>query len=148
KRASLMKKHLWRVFFNASVILAGLFSPKGGSAKILSWVKKRRIEGIISEIVFQETIRNAEKIGWKKKDLEKELIMLFPRILAAPAKEKVEIWRKIVVDSGDAHLLASATKDGCLFLVSLDKKHVLNLKGEIKQLKIVSPAELIEISHR
>lgn len=140
-----MRKSRSRVFFNASVILAGLFSPKGGSAKLLSWTKIKRVNGIINEIVFQEAVRNAEKIGWKEKDLEKELGVIFSEILAAPLKKKVRAWRKIVADPGDAHLLASTLEANCQFLVSLDKKHILSLKEKVKKPKIVSPGELIGI---
>ena len=41
-----MKKRINSVFFNASVILTGLKSPKGGSGKILSWVNKGKIKGV------------------------------------------------------------------------------------------------------
>ena len=55
-----------KVLFNASVVLAGLRSPSGGSAKLLDYSEKREIDSCISEIIFDEIIRNAEKIDLTK----------------------------------------------------------------------------------
>lgn len=133
-----------RVFFNASVILAGLNSSAGGSALLLKWAKEKKIKGVISEVVLAETLRHAQKIGWEEKKMEQTILAIFQQVLPAPKTQEVEIWKEIVIDPGDAHLFASAMKTKCDFLVSLDKKHVLILKDKIKNLKIVSSAELIE----
>ena len=45
------------VFFNASVVLAGFKSPKGGSGKIISWAKTRKIrawQGTVQNMSFEE----------------------------------------------------------------------------------------------
>jgi len=60
-------------------------------------------------------------------------------------KEKVEVFEQTVIDSSDAHVLASAKENKVEFLVTLDKKHLLILKDKIKQFRIVSPGQLIEI---
>src|SRR3989344_373752 len=106
------------IFFNASVILAGIYSPKGGSAKILKYAKLGKIKGLISEIVFNEVIRNSSKI---------------------------RKYEEVVTDIGDTHLIASAKSYSADFLVSLDKKHILILKNKIRKPKIVTPGELIEV---
>lgn len=133
-----------QIFFNASVILAGFNSSVGASALLLKWVKEKRIRGVIGEIVLAEVLRHAQKIGWEKKKIEQTILAIFQQVLPAPKTEEAAIWKRIVTDDGDAHLFASAMKTECDFLVSLDKKHVLVLKNKIKNLKIVSPAELIE----
>lgn len=133
-----------QVFFNASVIFSGINSSTGGSALLLKWVKDKKIKGVISEIVLAEALRHAEKIGWEKKKMEQTILAIFQQVLPAPKTQEVEIWKEIVTDPGDVHLFASAIKTKCDFLVSLDRKHVLILKDKIKNLKIVSPAELIE----
>lgn len=133
-----------RVFFNASVILSGINSPKGGSAKLLSWVKQQKIKGVISEIILGEALRHAPKFHLEKKSLEEKIKNIFFEIISAPDKVALATWKEIVIDSDDTHLFVSAMKTKCDFLVSLDKKHVLILKDKIKNLKIVSPAELIE----
>lgn len=134
-----------KVFFNASVILAGLSPPQGGSAKLLKLTKKKIIIGSISEIVFEETIRHAEKIGLTKKSVKNRLLSIFRNISLAPAKPEVENFKKIVIDYGDSHILASCRENRADFLVTLDKKHLLILDGKIKSLKIVSPGQLLKI---
>lgn len=129
------------VLFNASVVLAGLKSPFGGSAKLLSWCKNRKIRGLISEIILDEIVRNTPKIGLSRK-VTADLGSLFD-IKIAPQKEEIEFFRGIVTDFGDAHVLASCKEENAEFLVTLDKKHLLVLKNKVKIFKIVSPGELI-----
>ena len=75
-----------RVFFNASVILAGLKSPRGGSAKVLFWAKNGRIKGFASEIVIDEVKRKLEKLRLKKEQLE----TIKQSIKTTPAPESLE----------------------------------------------------------
>ena len=58
-----MKKQFVQVivFFNASVIIAGLRSPKGGSAKLLDCAKQKRITAIISNIIVNEVLKHQVK---------------------------------------------------------------------------------------
>ena len=132
------------VFFNASVILAGLASPEGGSAKILKWVKQEKIAGLISEIVLDETILHSEKISLSKEIAQKKILEIFNQITLPPKKSSVESFKETVIDYGDAHLLASCQEEKVEFLVTLDKKHLLSISEKIKIFKIVSPKQLIE----
>lgn len=132
------------VFFNASVILAGLYSPSGGSAKLLKLSKQKLIKGVISEIVFDETVKHASKIRLKKEEVKKLVLTIFSNIYPAPKEKTVNRYKKVVIDYGDAHLLASAKEIKADFLVTLDKKHLLVLQKKIKKIRIVSPKQLIE----
>lgn len=136
-----MKKKL-RIFFNASVILAGLHSPKGGSARTLKWSKEGLVDGYISEIVLDEAKRHAEKIKITPKKLENRVLKLV-KVAQAPKKVSAK-YEKIVKDIGDIHLFTSAEKLKVNYLVSLDKKHVLSLTDKVWGFKIASPGELIE----
>jgi putative PIN family toxin of toxin-antitoxin system len=131
------------VFFNASVILAGLRSPNGGSAKLLNWVKENKIIGIISETVIEEVLKNTNKISLTKEKALKLISQIF-LIVKSPNKKYFSVFKDIVLDEGDIHLLVSARNVKAHFLASLDKKHILSLKNKIKDFKIVSPKELIE----
>ena len=130
-----------RVFFNASVILAGLKSPRGGSGKLLAWAKEGKIRAVISEIIVDEVGRHLEKLAIERKKFLKTLICF--EVLSAPLK-LISEYLEIVKDVGDAHLLTSAREANCDYLVSLDKKHVLSLKDKIKEFAIISPGEFIE----
>jgi len=140
-----VKKRVISVFFNASVVLAGLKSPKGGSGKILSWAKQKKIKGVISEIIMDEILRNALKIGFDKLVLEKKIKEIL-QIEAAPKQEIVSKYNSIVIYFGDAHVLASSEQAKTEYLVSLDQKHILILKDKIKVFKIVTPGELIQVA--
>jgi len=132
-----------KVFFNASVVLAGLKSPGGGSGKLLYWSKQKKIKGLISEVVFDEVVRHAGKVGVSKGVLERS-VQKIVKIYPAPPKE-LKKYRQIAIDYGDIHLFTSAEQLGADYLVSLDKRHVLVLAEKVKKYKIVSPGELIRI---
>lgn len=137
-----MVKIIPSVLFNASVILAGFKSPTGGSAKVISWVGKGKIKGIISETILDEILRNASKIGFEKIELDKKLQKIF-QITNEPKVEIVDQFKSIVLNFGDAHVLASCKQSKADFLVTLDQKHLLVLKNQIKKFKIVTPGQLI-----
>lgn len=140
KRKSLKPK----VFFNASVILSGLHTSSGGSGKLLSWVKQKRIIGVISEVVLDEVLTHAEKLNLNKTSVETLMLTLFFPIRPAPEQRVVNVYSTIVIDQGDAHILASSGDAHADFLVTLDKKHLLILQHTIKKIHIVSPGELLE----
>lgn len=122
------------ILFNASVILAAFYSPSGGSAKLLRWLKEGKIIGIISTIIFSEV----------QKHQASTLIGQIFKITTAPSEKEISFYNKIVIDQGDRHVLASAKEMGVDYLVSLDKKHLLSIRHKVKDFKIVSPKELIE----
>lgn len=131
-----------RVFFNASVVLSGLRSPSGGSAKLLSWVKKGIIRGIVSELILDEAMRNSQKVGVKQEEVKK--IAHFFQNISVPDKTAVSHFETIIVDSGDAHVLASSIEANAEYLVTLDKKHILVLAAKLKNIKIITPGQFIE----
>lgn len=134
-----------RVFFNASVIIAGLISPKGGSAKLLNMVKFGELNGEISEIIVDEISRHALKTKIKKHTLQKRMRDIFRNISDAPDKKSVRKFEKIVSDLGDAHVLASCAELDIDYLVTLDKKHLLALKDKIKKFRIMTPGEFLQV---
>lgn len=129
-----MKHHKPVVFFNASVIIAGLINPKGGSGKLLEWVRSRKIIGLVSEIILEEVDRHIR---------ESNINDIF-LVTSPPVEKIVNKYNSIVIDPGDSHVLASAWELNVDYLVSHDKKHILTLKRKIKEFKIVSTKELIK----
>lgn len=134
-----------KVFFNASVVLAGLRSPAGGSGRLLSFAKDGKIDGVISEIVLDEVLRHAGEVGLNPTRVRLSIAAPFRRIQTAPAEKNVSRLKKVVIDPGDAHVLASGREAKTDFLVTLDKRRLLILQKKIKWIKVVSPGELIEI---
>src|SRR3989338_97042 len=131
-----------KVFFDASVILAGLRSVNGASGHLLKRCRERKIAGIISETVMDEILRNIDKIGVNKNTAINLVTESFI-IQSAPNESKFGRYKRFVMDEGDIHLFVSAEQAKVDFLVSLDKKHVLILKEKVKKFTIVSPKELI-----
>lgn len=131
-----------RIFFNASVILAGLGSPTGGSGKLLNWVRKGSIQGVTSEIILDEVMRNRVKLGISVSSVR--TLMKLCAVVPAPKASVVRRFEAVVIDVGDAHVLASAKEQKADFLVTLDQKHLLILQKKIHTFAIVSPKELID----
>ena len=131
------------VFFNASVVIAGILSPKGGSAKVINWVKRGEIHGIISEIIFNEVLRHSNKTNKSEEVLASEILKFNFMIVKAPSKLNSK-FEKMAVDSGDIHVLTSALETKSKYLVTLDAKHILSLSNKVKDFKIVTPGQLIK----
>lgn len=132
-----------RVVFNASVLLSALRSPKGGSGELLKLLRKNRFVGIVSETILDEALNHADRIPLSREQLQKEIGSYFPTILPAPQEHSVSRYKRLMLDEGDAHLFATYQEARCDALVSLDKHHVLALKGKLKGVVVVAPGELI-----
>lgn len=136
------KSKIPKVFFNASVILAGLKSPTGGSGKILKWGKQRKIKALASEVILDEVLRNVTRMGLSEDQVLDSIKEIF-LVTSAPDTSLVKSFHQISLDEGDSHVLASSKEQKADFLVTLDQKHLLALKDKIRAFKIVSPGQLI-----
>lgn len=135
-----------KVFLDASVIIAGLYSPSGGSAVILKLIKKDKIKGATSQTVAGEVQRNiSQKLPEIREKFEQILASHKLTILSSPKKEEVLKWYT-VIDPKDAHVLASCVASKADYLVTLDRKHFMlpNVQKAVP-FKIVTPKELIGI---
>jgi predicted nucleic acid-binding protein len=139
------RKAVPTVFFNASVILAGIRSPAGGSGALLKLVQTGTIRGIISEIIVDECKRHASEVTKTTETIEHILYRYRFMLIAAPSLKEVKRYISRVLDDGDAHVLASASACHAKYLVSLDKKHILAVKNNVSEYLIVSPGELLHI---
>lgn len=132
-----------RVLFNASVILAGVRSLSGASGTLLRMVEKEAVTGVVSELIFDEAARHADKIGMSRIQMEERVWQIFGDIGSAPTEESVTIQKKFVIDPGDAHILATYNQERCDVLVTLDKKHLLVLQGKVRGMQILSPGQFL-----
>lgn len=116
-----------RVFFDASVIIAGLLSPIGGSALFLRYNKKHNITGITSETVLEEIFGEdkQKKIDRTREEIQQFIADLGLVVRQAISLQEIQPYNGKIAEE-DAHLIAGATLTKCEYLVSLDKKHVLN----------------------
>ena len=118
-----------RVFFDASVIIAALLSPTGGSSLLFQYLKEEKIIGIISQTVVDEVIEEDKLDRIKKTRKEIQQFVARSRLIVREAITIEEIAPyQGQIEAEDAHLIAGAKLTKCEYLVTLDKKHLLQDK--------------------
>lgn len=132
-----------KVFFDASILLSGLYSPRGASGELLRMARERKILGYVSDFVIQEVERNLNKFGLKKEDLRLALTNFETFIFGDKLSSEDYYKFMYTVDSKDIHLFIACDKLKVDYLVSLDKKHILSLRNKVKFVKISTPGELL-----
>lgn len=94
--------------------------------ELIKLALRGRFELLISPDVLDETSRNlARKAPDKADALEDFLQLLAPKVIQAPSKQEVWGAEKYVVQK-DAPIIAAVKEGRADFLVTLDKKHLLN----------------------
>jgi putative PIN family toxin of toxin-antitoxin system len=136
-----------RVYFDASVIIAALLSPFGGSSCLFKYIKRNVVAGITSQTVIDEILEEDKRGRLKKSKAEIEHFITQSGLIV---RESITIGEIVpyqaLVDVEDAHLLAGAVLTKCNYLVTLDKKHLLreDVQKRFLPLRIISPKELLE----
>lgn len=136
-----------RVFFDASVIFAGVYSPSGGSAKLLEFVRDRKIIGITTATVLDEVLANMDKFGGRAPvDWPAWVGQSGLYVLQHVRAEELTIFLDVVAEK-DAHVVAGAAAADAEYLVTLDKKHLDNasVKEVISRPVILSPKDLLRV---
>lgn len=136
-----------KVFFDASVIIASMLSPTGGSSLLLLYVKMGIFTGIISQTVIGEITdpKKSKKIKQTRKEIEKWVAESKLIVRKAVTVEETKPYQGLI-DAEDAHLIAGVHLTHCTHLVTLDKKHLLrtDITKKFSPLRIVSPKELLK----
>ena len=133
------------VVFDTSVLLAGLASPKGGSAKLLTFCRKRRIHGVVTKPIIREALTHAERLHLKPDEVARNIKKCFRTILPAPDTSLTAGFEHTLSDPDDIHLLASSKEAHADYLVTLDQRHLLKKASFIQEVAIVSPKQLIHM---
>lgn len=135
-----------RVYFDASVIIAALLSPTGGSALLFHFIKLGTITGIVSQTVLEEVLEGdkPKRIKRSVEQIEQFIAESGLIVREAITNEEIAPYHD-QVDTEDAHLIAGAYLTKCTYLVTLDKKHLLrpDIQEKFLPLRIVSPKELL-----
>lgn len=134
-----------RVFIDASVIIAGLLSPKGGSSLLFQYIKQGIIVGVTSQTTIDEVVEHTDKIKKGEKEIAEFIVQHNLVVRKRIEKEAIKPYLDLV-DNEDTHLIAGAILTKCDYLVTLDKKHLLrsDIKKKFLPLQIVSPKEVLE----
>ena len=135
-----------KVFFDASVIFSAIYSPVGGSRKLIELVKTKKIIGITSENIIKELKDNLDKL--KNTDIEDVNQFISNSNLLVRQKITFSESKKYsrVVEEKDLHVVAGAIVTKCDYLVTLDRKHLNHptVKRKLSKIEIVSSKELLE----
>lgn len=136
-----------RVYFDASVIIASILSPTGGSSELFRLVNRGIIKGITSQTVVEEILEKdkPQKLKKSKEELKQFIGSSGLLVRKGITSEEIMVYKDIV-EIEDAHLVAGANLTRCEYLVTLDKKHLLrqDIQKRVLPLQILSPKELIE----
>jgi putative PIN family toxin of toxin-antitoxin system len=134
-----------RVFFDASVIIAALLSPTGGSSLLLRFIKTGAIVGVTSQTALDEMLAQDSKLNKTRDEIERFIADSGLAVRESITLNEIQPYEDLI-DKEDAHLIAGAERTHCAYLVSLDKRHVLreDVRARFRPLKIVNPKELLE----
>lgn len=141
-----MLSKLNKVFIDSSVLIAAAISPKGSARDLIMKAFREEVKLVISDLVIEETQRNlANKVPKALPALQLFLETLNPEVVS-PVKALVLKVSK-VIEAKDAPIIAGAISAKADYLVSFDRKHLLQHKKEIKahfKIKVVTPDELVK----
>ena len=115
-----------RAFLDTSVLVAGLWSEKGGARLLLKLGEAETVELVASSQVLAEL---EEVIRWKVPEQLARLVLILDRsliqVLPSVSAEQAASAMAYMKTAGDAQVAADAASAGVDFLVTLDRKHFL-----------------------
>jgi putative PIN family toxin of toxin-antitoxin system len=136
-----------RLFFDSSVLIAGIISPKGGSGLIIKACLVGGFTPLVSQAVFIEVERNLTE-NFSKKALgyfDYLVIDIQWTLIPIPPEKLIYRYSKII-NKKDAHVLAAAITGKSDFLLTLDRKHFMtpSLKMANFDCIILTPGDFIK----
>ena len=137
------------IFFDASVLVAGAHSTKGGSALLLEACKMGGFTAHTSFLVILETFHTlrGEFPASSLAHFYDYLIEIDWEVFPVPPEETLQKYASLI-EPGDLHVLAAAVEGGSQFLVTLDRKHILAAAAAVKKAKlpirILTPGDFIQ----
>lgn len=144
KQSSPFNKSKRKIFIDSSVLIAAAISPTGSARDLILKSFRGEFRVAVSDLVIEETQRNlTNKAPRALPALQLFLEVLNPEVVS-PVKALVLKVSK-VVEAKDAPIVAGAISSKADYLVSFDRKHLLQYKVEIKanfKVKVVTPDEL------
>lgn len=138
-------KRIDKVFIDSSVLIAAAISPKGSARDFIIKSFLGVVKIVISDLILEETQRNLiNKAPKALPDLQLFLEVLNPEIVSPPKRLVSQVAK--VIELKDAPIIAGAIFAKVDYLVSFDRKHLLQHKKEIKKnfkVKVVTPDKLL-----
>ena len=136
-----------KTFFDTSVLLASLRSPQGGSSELLRYAVVEATEAYISDDVLDEVARHVHEVGPALRSLLLEYLAAISFTVVTVTTEEVA-RATVFTDPKDSPIVAAAEKARVDYLVTLDKRHLLNKRAEIEPhvgFVIVRPETVLDL---
>ena len=134
-----------RIFIDASVLFSASLSLTGASRELVRLSIQDKIALVANELVLQEVEKNISIKNPKAIEQYRSLKEILKIELVEPVKEEILAVLPYTVLK-DAPHLASAIKAEVHCLVSLDRKHMIDVREAIETnlgLRILLPSELL-----
>lgn len=133
-----------RVFVDASVLFAAAKSETGASREIIRLAIQGKVRLVASQFVLEEVRRNLKAKAPEAVAAFDDFLNAVSFELVKPTKREVEAAMEYVA-AKDAPIIAAAQRAQVDFLVSLDRRHIVDV-FEVKRrsgLNILLPVELL-----
>jgi predicted nucleic acid-binding protein len=135
------------IFLDASVLIAASGSTTGGSALVVEVCRGTRFSGVCSQQVLieaQENIRS--KLGMEALARFYQIIAGLSLIPTSPDAAAQEADYHDLVGPKDAHVIVAAVNGGVSYLLTLDRKHLVNerVRGASLPFQVLTPGEFIQ----
>jgi predicted nucleic acid-binding protein len=99
-------------FLDASVVLSGLASERGGSNKLLTGAQKHKLRLVVTPLIINEVRRHLDKLNIPVCQLEMLLDQKVLLLVDNPSKKIIRRCCSLTSDPNDAHVLAGAIVSG------------------------------------
>lgn len=136
-----------KLFFDASVLIAGAHSATGGSGYLLEACRRGRFKPVVTRLVLIEAERNIKaKLGAEDLLRFYQLLGSVDFAIEPPVSAEEIADYSHLIEGKDAHVLAAAVRSGARFLLTLDTKHFMTegLSKADLGLIIVTPGDFIK----
>jgi len=124
------------LFFDASILVAGSHSSRGGSALLLDACRAGGFRAQITLAVLVESLHTLDAFPLKsQRRFNTWLAEIDWDFVPVPSAEVLDRYRQYIAQK-DVHVLAAAVESHAEFLLTLDRRHVLAATEAIKQARL------------
>ena len=124
------------LFFDASVLVAGSHSSKGGSALLLEACRTGGFRAQITLAVLVESLHALDAFPLKsQRRFDTWLAEIDWDFVPVPNAEVLGRYRQYIAQK-DVHVLAAAVENRAEFLLTLDRRHILAAAEAVKRARL------------
>jgi predicted nucleic acid-binding protein len=137
------------LFFDASVLVAGAHSARGGSALLLEACRLGGFTAQSSFLVMLEALHTLKRNFPERSQARftAYLAAIDWELLPVPSERELEKYASLI-DAKDLHVLAAAVEGASQFLLTLDRRHILAAAEAVQAaglpLEILRPGDFIQ----